>query len=74
MKGAIVTLLAAAAGIAIAQLPATAQNRVSSKDETSRRQRLTRVTCRPDPGSGNAAPLGHVASRYCRSHGSALMQ
>jgi hypothetical protein len=38
MKGAIVTLLVAAAGIVIAQLPATAQNRVSSKDETSQRQ------------------------------------
>ena len=40
MKGAIVTLLAAAAGIAIAQLPATAQNRMSSEDETSQRQQL----------------------------------
>ena len=38
MKGAIVVLLAAATGIVIAQLPATAQNRVSSKDETSQRQ------------------------------------
>jgi hypothetical protein len=38
MKGTIVILLAAAAGIVIAQLPATAQNRVSSKDETSQRQ------------------------------------
>jgi hypothetical protein len=40
MKGAIFTLLAAAASIAIAQLPATAQNRVSSEDETSQRQQL----------------------------------
>jgi hypothetical protein len=38
MKGAIVVIVTAAIGIVIAQLPATAQNRVSSKDETSQRQ------------------------------------
>jgi hypothetical protein len=38
MKGPIVTVLAAAAGIIIAQLPATAQNRVSSEGETSQHQ------------------------------------
>ncbi len=34
MKGTFVTLLAAAAGIVIVQLPATAQNRVSPENET----------------------------------------
>jgi hypothetical protein len=40
MKGTTVTLLVAAAGIIFAQLPATAQNRASSEDETSQRQQL----------------------------------
>ena len=37
MKGTTVTLLAAAAGMVVAQLPATAQNRVSSEVETRNR-------------------------------------
>jgi DNA polymerase III delta prime subunit len=40
MKGTTVTLLAAAAGIIFAQLPATAQNRASSEGETSQRQQV----------------------------------
>jgi hypothetical protein len=44
MKTTIVTLLAAAAGIVVAQLPATAQNRVSSQGLTSQGQQLLAPT------------------------------
>jgi hypothetical protein len=44
MKTTIVTLLPAAAGIVVAQLPATAQNRVSSQGLTSQGQQLLAPT------------------------------
>jgi hypothetical protein len=56
MKTTIVTLLAAAAGIVVAQLPATAQNRVSSEDEGSQRQQQL------------APAIGHVAVRATLLH------
>jgi outer membrane protein assembly factor BamE (lipoprotein component of BamABCDE complex) len=56
MKATIVTLLAAAAGIVVAQLPATAQNRVSSEDEGSHRQQQL------------APAIGHVAVRATLLH------
>jgi hypothetical protein len=56
MKGTTVTLLAAAAGIVVAQLPATAQNRVASEGETSQRQQLLAPT------------IGHVAVRATLLH------
>jgi hypothetical protein len=56
MKGTTVTLLAAAAVIVVAQLPATAQNRVSSETETSQRQQIV------------APSIAHVAVRATLLH------
>ena len=56
MKATIATLLAAAAGIIFAQLPATAQNRASSEGETSQRQQLL------------APNIAHVAVRATLLH------
>ena len=56
MKGTTVTLLAAAAGIIFAQLPATAQNRASSEGETSQRQQVL------------APNIAHVAVRATLLH------
>jgi hypothetical protein len=46
MKSALITFLAAAASIVIAQLPATAQNRAASEGETSQRQQIAHVRVR----------------------------
>jgi hypothetical protein len=56
MKGTTVTLLAAAALIVVVQLPATAQNRVSSETETSQRQQIV------------APSIAHVAVRATLLH------
>ena len=58
--------LAAVAGIVVAQFPATAKNRVGSQHQ-SPAWAIIASRC----SLGNAAPLGHVASRYRRSYGSA---